>query len=298
MTHFTPLTEAEIAALRLERLARARDDRAINENAPPIAHVEDVVAPAGTGVRCRLYLPVRHRSLPLLIYAHGGGWAFGSLDSHDRLLRQLAISCEIAVLSVDYRLSPEHPFPAARDDLIAVVHTIRARRCLLNNLKAGSLFVGGDSAGAHIALSAALQLEPGTIDGAFLFYGAFRPGFTATSHASFGSGEFGLSTADMKRYWAAYLHSASHHICEKANLLAQDLHNLPNMYIEAAQLDPLLSDSLELAEALRCLHVTCECTVSNGMHHGYLRHFETTIEARVHFRRLTGFLKSCAAGSR
>src|ERR1700675_4330523 len=114
---------------------------------PPLTAIEPLAVPGpGGSIPCRLYRPSEVRLLPALVYLHGGGWILGNLDTHDRIMRLLALKSGALVLGVDYRLAPEHKFPAAHDDALAAVrHTLHRGRDL--GIDAGRLAVGGDSAG-------------------------------------------------------------------------------------------------------------------------------------------------------
>ena len=128
--------------------ARAVRARRVRPPTEPIHHTRDIDA---GGVRARLYRPHDGDDLGLLVFLHGGGWVLGSLDSHDNLCRILANSSGHAVLSVDYRLAPEHPFPAALEDALAATRWAHANAATLG-CSADRLAIGGDSAGANLAI--------------------------------------------------------------------------------------------------------------------------------------------------
>jgi acetyl esterase len=131
--------------------------------APDVAEARDLRLPSGVGMR--LYRPQGSSAsdvLPCLIFAHGGGWVFGDLDTHDHLARSLANAAGCAVLSVDYRLAPEHVFPTAVDDYAAAVAFAAANAGTLG-IDAARLAVGGDSAGGNLAAVAALMSRDGSL---------------------------------------------------------------------------------------------------------------------------------------
>lgn len=144
--------ELGVDALR-ERMAERTASR---PEGPAIDHVRDVVVKADPRVLVRIYRP-SPGPLPLLIFFHGGGWTLGNLDSHDRTCRRIADAGEVAVLAVDYRLAPEHRWPAAVDDGLAVVRWVRSAPGELGEIT--RVGVGGDSAGANIATLLSIQLR-------------------------------------------------------------------------------------------------------------------------------------------
>lgn len=284
------LTAADIAAIQLERVARGHQDRLINADVPPVASVRDLIFPQKGGLPCRLYVPVHSRELPLLIYLHGGGWSFGSIDSHDRFLRQLAVYGQLAILSVGYRLAPEYPYPTARDDVIGIMHGL-SDHAILPEFGDCARFLGGDSAGAHIALSAAMELPRGMLNGLILFYGAYRPDFTTLSYRTLGRGDFGLTTERMQTYWSAYLHATPRQCRLEADLLARDPGELPDVYMTAAECDPLLSDSLDLAMLLDRCRLAHQLQIVKGACHGYLRRLRDWAAVHEHLSPAVAFIE-------
>ena len=131
----------------------------LNVGSRPLARERDIAIPAAHGgISCRLYLPDHIERPPLLVYAHGGSFALGTLTAWDRMLRDLVCRSGVAVLSVDYRLAPEHRFPAAWEDMLTVLRHV-ARRGSDLGIDPTRLAAGGDSAGANLALGAALALR-------------------------------------------------------------------------------------------------------------------------------------------
>ncbi len=125
----------------------------------PIAHVEDRTVPTPAGlVPVRIYAPRRDAILPLVLFFHGGGFVAGSVDSHDELARQLALAADCVVVSVGYRLAPQHPYPAALHDCLAALDWAAAHAAEIG-ADAARLAVAGDSAGGNLAAAAALHLR-------------------------------------------------------------------------------------------------------------------------------------------
>ena len=239
---------------------------------PELASVEALeVRGRGGPVPCRLYRPSAQRPLPATLYFHGGGWVLGNLDTHDRIMRLLARKSGAIVLGVDYRLAPEHKFPAAYEDALAVLgHLAREGSAL--GIDAARLAVAGDSAGANIALASCLSLDPAArraIRLQLLYYGAF--GLTdSASMRAFGSEIDGLSKADIDRFRAYLLRGPADLADIRHDCLSGDLRGLPPAFIAASALDPLLDDSRALAALLGEAGVAHELVIYDGVLHGFL----------------------------
>src|SRR5437899_6068600 len=147
------------ASLSEVRAATDRIGAFLGEGSVPLQRERDLTLPGPHGqVPCRLYLPDGVERPPLIVYAHGGGFMQGSLSSWDAMLRDLVRQSGVAALSVDYRLSPEHRFPVAFDETVAMIR-LAARESAGLGIDPTRLAVGGDSAGANLALAAALALR-------------------------------------------------------------------------------------------------------------------------------------------
>lgn len=157
----------------------------------------------GQPMACRIYRPEGAGPQGAVLHLHGGGWAFGNLDTHERAARKLALACRLPVLSCDYRLAPEHPFPAGLEDCRAAWRALRGGAAGL----AGPFAVAGDSAGANLALALMLaETAPqggGAPDAGLLFYGAFAADFDTESFRAFADGP-GLTRDRMRRFWDWY----------------------------------------------------------------------------------------------
>ncbi len=233
-----------------------RDRRALAQPAPQaVASVADMQAdgPHGT-IPLRLYkpLPAAVAALPLLVYFHGGGWTMGDLGTHDTLCRELANGAGCAVLAVDYRMGPEHRFPAAVDDCIAATRWAHAHAGALG-LDPTRIAVGGDSAGGNLAAVVAIAArDAGDLPLAYqlLIYPATDMRATAPSHTSNGQGY--LLTSDTIRYFHDhYIDSRRHDTDWRASpLLHTDLAKLPPALVLTAGFDPLRDEGAAYAVAL------------------------------------------------
>jgi acetyl esterase len=278
--------QAESARLNAGRVPPAADDVAAQRAAyaherafwnaikPPLAAVEtlSLIGPAGP-LACRLYRPTLAPSLPALLYFHGGGWVVGSLDTHDRIMRLLAEKSGAIVLGVDYRLAPEHKFPAAHDDAVAAL-----RQTLHHGRDWGiditRLAVGGDSAGANLALAACLGLaasERGAMRLLLLFYGCFGLRDSNSIRAC-NDAAYGLTGADMDRYRQHLIRSSADLDDPRLNNLAGDLAGMPPAFLAAAELDCLLDDSRAMAARMAAAGVKHKLTIYPGVLHGFLHY--------------------------
>lgn len=185
-----PRASLDIAGTR-DMLRRAA---ALAGTAPALARIEDVVLPGA--LRARQYWPVPGTGLPVVVYFHGGRFFSGDLESHDTVCRVLALSAGCRLLAVDYRLAPEHRFPAAVED---------ARTAVEWAMREGTAVgVAGDSAGANLAAGAALEQRGAALRCQLLIYPMLDPTCSSSSFEEFGEG-YGPGAADMRRGWSEYL---------------------------------------------------------------------------------------------
>lgn len=252
-------------------------------NAPKVELAEignDTIAGPAGPIALRWYRPAPG-TLPAILYFHGGGWTFGSIDTHDRTARLLAQAAGAVVVSVEYRLAPEHPHPAAHDDARAAFDWLRNQTARLN--LNGKILVGGDSAGANIALGLCVGLRDARApqpDGALLFYGCFAPMFDTDSHRRHGAGQYVLTSERMRWFWSNYLDTATPFDPIGAPLHA-DLGGLPPMHLAIAELDCLADDSWLLAKRLAEARVPHETRLYRGVVHGFLQMSRQLAPARA-----------------
>lgn len=241
----------------------------------PAMHLttEHAVPVAGGTVRVRIYDPTPARPKPALIYLHGGGWTIFSLDTHDRLMREYAHRASIAVVGVDYPLSPETKFPAALNQLIEVVTWLRKDRATLG-IDAARLAIGGDSAGGNLALSAALLLRdrglPNALQAVLINYGAFDIGCSDESTRRYGGPAYMLTRDELTMFWSNYLRGLD----DRRNPLACPLHaqfqGLPPVFLTIPECDVLSEQSHEMTKRLRAAGVDVTPRVYAGATHSFL----------------------------
>jgi acetyl esterase len=270
------------APLSQVRAAVDRIGAFLGEGSVPLQRERDLVLPGPYGqVPCRLYLPDNAGKPPLIVYAHGGGFMQGSLPSWDAMLRELVRQSGVAALSVDYRLSPEHKFPVAFDEMVAMVR-LAAREGSEFGIDPQRLAIGGDSAGANLALAAALAMRD-TAERALgfmlLIYGCFSTDTESPSWQRFGQGA-GLSQTQMRWIWETYLERPAQRDDWRAAPLLADLKGLPPAHLIVGSLDPLLDDSNRLAARLKDAGVPCELMIYQGINHGFIRYGRLIATAR------------------
>jgi acetyl esterase len=227
----------------------------------PIGKVANLTCPGpGGDIPLRIYTPVAagHEALPALVYFHGGGYVIGNIETHDGLCRMFANEAGLCVISVDYRLAPEHKFPAAVEDAYAAVAWIEANASDIG-IDANRLAVGGDSAGGGLAAAVAqLALKNGgpTIDYQMLLFPVARIGSDTKSMRDCAQGYF-LERATLDWFYAQYLGAdADKSDPRMSPLAAKDVAGLPPAYIMVAGFDPLHDEGVEYAEKLKAAGVS------------------------------------------
>ena len=254
--------------------------RYATQNAPtPIAQVRDLHFPGPGGeVPVRIYRPaqVDAEHAPALVYFHGGGWVIGDLDTHDSLCRDLAANTPCVVISVDYRLAPEAPFPAAVDDCIAAFRWVHAQAQSLG-IDPSRIAVGGDSAGGNLAAVVCLtqrdaQRESADVPQAafqLLIYPATDMRAIADSHTRNGQGY--LLTHDTISYFRGHYcpEPAQWDDWRTSPLLHPDLTGLPPALVLTAGYDPLRDEGRQYADALSQAGNVCEYLCFERQIHGF-----------------------------
>jgi acetyl esterase len=244
-----------------------------NRELPEMAEVREETIPGPHGpIPVRLLYPDVPRPAPVLVYFHGGGWVVGSLETHHRAMRYLALKSGCAVAAVDYRLAPEHKFPVPLEDCVAAIEPVSANGAAWG-LDPSRLAVGGDSAGANLALGSALALRDrgaSPIRSLTLFYGCFDRDLEEESHTLFGDGSFGLSTASMRWYWNHYLRDDADATNPYACPLRADLAGLPPTQLYPAGLDPLRDDSIHMRDRMEAAGVPVEYKLYPGVCHAFI----------------------------
>lgn len=260
----------------------------------PLARVEELLIPCGDTHSChaRLFAP-SHEVLPLLLYLHGGGFVIGSPDTHDSLCRQLALRAGVAVLSLDYRLAPEHRFPAALDDVWATLDwLIDGGGADALGLDSTRIAVGGDSAGAtlsaatalwardrHLPLAAQLLITPGTTAHA-----------DTESHRRYANG-FLIERELILWFFDQYIDRSQRHDWRFAPLEVDSVDSVAPACFVLAECDPLIDEGLAYADRLRMAGVEVDLELFRGVTHDFIKLGRAIPEAEAAMKAAAGFLR-------
>jgi acetyl esterase len=266
--------------------------------AEPVAKMHDrrVPGPAGE-IPIRVYLPEGDEPLPVLVYYHGGGWVIGSIATHDPTCRQIANAAGCMVVSVDYRLAPEHKYPAAVDDAYAATEWV-----FENAQDPGAdrrrVAVGGDSAGGNLAAAVCLMARD---RGSFrpvlqvLIYPILDYNFNTPSYGENAEGYL-LTRATMEWFWACYLERAEDGWHPYASpLRAEDLEGLPAALVMTAEYDPLRDEGEAYAARLRAAGVPVTLSRYDGMIHAFFRRTALFDKAQAAMQEVADALKRAFA---
>jgi acetyl esterase len=241
---------------------------------PEVARVSnrDMQGPNGS-LALRVYAPLGEGPFPLMVFFHGSGFVLCSLDTHDGLCRNLCAGSGCVVVSVDYRLAPEHKFPAAPDDCLAATRWAVANAAALG-ADPGRVLVAGDSAGGNLATVTALRIrdEGGPkLCGQLLIYPVTDYYDAGTPSMAENAEGYGLGRAGMIWFWNHYLLDPSSAANPHASpLRAPDLTGLPPALVVTAQYDPLRDEAEHYADRLRQAGVTTRMKRWDGMNHGFI----------------------------
>ena len=238
----------------------------------PVENVEDRSIPGPGGeIPVRIYTPASTEPLPALVHFHGGGWVIGDIETHDSICRTLANTAQCVVVSVDYRLAPEHKFPAAVDDAYAATTWV-ADHAEEIGVDKRRIAVGGDSAGGNLAAVVALIARGKStprLAYQLLVYPVMDYDFETPSYIENAEGYF-LTRDTMKWFWAHYIRNEADGLDPRASpLRADDLVGLPPALVITAEFDPLRDEGEAYAARLRDDGVPVTVTRYDGMIHGF-----------------------------
>jgi acetyl esterase/lipase len=277
---------AQLLATRASMVAAVPDECG---PPPPLAHVSDVDA---DGVPCRLYRP--WVGAPVLVYAHGGGWATGSVETVDRQCRRVANRSGCAVLSVDYRLAPEHPFPAAIEDVQAALGWLRDVPSEVG-VDGTRIAIGGDSAGGHLATVVARRERDAGRPLAYqiLIYPVVDPSRSSASYRSLG--RYGLDAETMALFWAMFVPPGVDDADPDVSPLAADLAGMPPTLILTAEFDVLRDEGEAYGDALVAAGVPTVVVRYQGVNHGFFRKLAVFDAAAIAGDQVAGALRTALA---
>jgi acetyl esterase len=285
---FAPLAAGATAEVRRERyLALTEGLSVANLNGMQV--VDMSIDLPGRTLNARSYSPLAHKPTKLLVFFHGGGWVIGDLESHHAVCADLSRALGVVVLSIDYRLAPEHPFPAAHDD---AVDTVRWCSDQLLSFDCSELMVGGDSAGANLAAHASAHcqsIEGVAIAAQYLIYPVVAPDFSTQSYSLNAAGP-GLTSADMQWYWRTYCvdpQTVKIQTDPRINLLAQTWKIAPPpTVLLTAGLDPLCDEGLAYGQFLAKAGAPMRLVHAPDMTHGFIRLSSASAAVRRWFQQM------------
>ena len=257
------MTGAQARATIRSRFVAAAEPEAVG------SVTDTQISGPGGDIAVRIYRPVSDvATLPVVVYAHGGGFVFCDLDSHDGLCRNLANRTGAVFISVNYRLAPEHPWPAAAEDLYAVTKWVADTTGTLG-VDADRIVVGGDSAGGNLAAVTALMARDRggpALAAQLLLYPVIAAGFDTESYRLFGAGYYNPKPA-LQWYWDQYVPDHADRAHPYASPLNARLDGLPPAVVVLAGHDPLRDEGVAYADALEAAGVvTTRCPFEGGIH--------------------------------
>jgi acetyl esterase/lipase len=254
-------------------------------------------------IHLRIYDPgVGSKPSPALVFVHGGGWTVGSIDDFDSSIRRLANSSGLLVAAIGYRLAPENPYPAGLNDVIATVKWIKENGQSIG-IDPNRIALGGDSAGANLALATALALRNegrgDTLRALYLLYGLYTPDKNTESMRLFGNGEYGITKTQFQWVMNLTFQKPEDWSDPLAFPVLDNLTgDLPPVYIAAMGLDPLRDDSMLLAEKLRLAGQEHYLTIWPGIAHGALSLVSITPEVEQYIDAMSTYLRGVLMSDR
>lgn len=248
-----------------------------------LPRVEDIAIPArdGTQLHARLYAPSTAQPLPVLLYLHGGGFTIGSVATHDTLCRELAFQAGCAVVSLDYRLAPEHKFPTAINDAWDALQWLHQQGQTLG-LDSSCMAVGGDSAGGTLAAACALLARDAglPLQLQLLIYPGTCAHQDTDSHLRYATGLV-LEREGIHWFFNHYVRDAADREDWRfAPLLAPDVEGVAPAFFCLAELDPLVDEGVQYADMLRMAGVPVELEIYKGVTHEFVKMGRAIAEAR------------------
>lgn len=263
-----------------------------------LAEVHDMQCPgpAGTIVPMRAYRPSKEPDLPMVIYFHGGGWVIGDLDTHDDLCRLIAVQTGALVVAVDYRLAPEHPYPAARNDCYAATVWL-AEHAQDLNVDREKIAVAGDSAGGNLSAVITLMAKDKGVTflkGQLLIYPVTNADFNTASYLENAEGYL-LTREGLIWFWDQYADTRARLEPYASPLRASDFSGLPPALIITAEYDPLRDEGEAYGQKLKEAGVDVEIERYDGAIHAFLHLHALIPKGKIALDRCTGWLKRILA---
>lgn len=284
------LPDTDLATLTPAQLREDYRRGLVATKPEPVARVVNLtIASPGGALPLRIYKPRECAQLPVLLYFHGGGFVVGDLAMNDGFNRTLCNSLDHLVVAVEYRLAPEHRFPAALEDAYAALSWVAAQVAGFGG-DPERLCVGGDSAGANLAAVCCLlarERNGPAIQQQLLLYPMFNPALDSEAHRCLGHG-YGLNLAQLRWFWQRYLNDPEEGMDWRVNpLQAADVAGLPTALVITAAYDPLRDDGAAYAKKLQSAGVRVVYRCVPGQIHGFIGYLDAMPAAR----HWLGFIK-------
>jgi acetyl esterase len=244
---------------------------------PELHHIEDIKIEDRLPIR--IYRPSSGKKLPVVVYFHGGGWVLGSIATHDNLCRRLADVSGSMIVSVDYRLAPEHPFPAAFDDCLEATQYVSKNANRLG-IDPERIAVCGDSAGGNLAAAVALKIRDQAkfqLDSQWLIYPVIEPNFESNTYQMCAE-DYGLTRHIMRWFWDQYVPAPVDRQNPYASpSMSESLEGLPYTLVITAEYDVLRSEGEDYAKRLMDACVPTDLIQYDGALHGFM-HFSAVFD--------------------
>ena len=275
------------AHVPMDKVRRAADSAMTQGDAPALHSVTDgLVSLEGRDIPIRHYRPTSTDRLPAILFCHGGGFVWGSIDTHDGICRRLAARTGAAVISVGYRLAPETRFPGPVEDVFGVLQDL-SRNAAAHAIDPRAIALCGDSAGGAICVSvAACAARAGMeLRHLGLFYPALDPACNSASQEAFAEGPL-LTRAAMEWFWSCYLGNDRPVTDIPLPNDVQDLTILPVVTIVTAEYDPLRDEAAGFFNRLKDAGVPARLSCVSGMIHGFLSLATTSPQREAAFEEM------------
>lgn len=245
------------------------------QGGPAMHETREVQAPSRHGpVRLRLYRPTAAKPEGALVYLHGGGFTIFSLDTHDRVMRELAARAGVAVIGVDYARSPEAKFPVALEQVVDAVRWIAGDGAEALDLKGARLAIGGDSAGGNLSFGTALTLrdsgEGRLLSGIVTAYGGFGVVASDEITARYGGPGYILTRDESLAFWGHYLSDPNDRQNPLACPVRAELKGLPPVFLAIPRCDINSEQNFQMADLLKAAGVKVDVEIYEGATHSFL----------------------------
>nr|WP_315218335.1 alpha/beta hydrolase fold domain-containing protein [uncultured Duganella sp.] len=263
-----------------------------------VATTERVAETDAGPVRLRFHRPTADANAPALVYMHGGGWALFSMDTHDRLMRELAARSGMVVVGVDYALAPEARYPVALNQVVGAVRWLRGHGGEYG-IDTGRLALGGDSAGGNLSMGAALRLrdagEGDAVKALLSIYGGFSPDCSPASRQRYGTPDDMLTSAEIDEFWDNYVGAVADRRDPYLVQVLAPLAGLPPVFLQVAECDVLAEQNMTMAGCLLAAGIDVKVKVYPGVPHSFIEAMEVSALAREAIDDGAGWLRATLA---